>query len=233
MPEPLVYEELTIEIRESARRRTLELIVERDGRVALATPPDLPRETLSAFVAKHSDWLFTKLIEKEQQEHLHAPRQYVTGEGFYYQGRNCRLKLVPPEAQKPPLRLYRGRFALREDALPQAREHFIHWYTVHLRPLLDEHLVALADRVGATPRAVRIQDLGYRWASADRRGILYFHWRVAMLPHRMSAYLMAHELVHLRERYHTAAFWERLARAVPDYAERRQWLAGRGGLYDL
>jgi len=49
----------------------------------------------------------------------------------------------------------------------------------------------------------------------------------------MSEYLVAHELVHLRERYHSPAFWERLERVLPDYQERRQWLAQEGGKYDL
>ena len=71
---------------------------------------------------------------------------------------------------------------MRKDALPQAREHFIQWYTVHLSPILDGHLSALTERTGASPRGIHIQDLGYRWASANRRGHLYFHWRVAMLP---------------------------------------------------
>jgi len=38
----------------------------------------------------------------------------------------------------------------------------------------------------------------------------------------MSEYLVAHELVHLRERYHSPAFWERLERVLPDYEERRE-----------
>jgi hypothetical protein len=44
-------------------------------------------------------------------------------------------------------------------------------------------------------------------------------------PHRMIEYIVTHELVHLRERYHTPAFWERLERMVADYVERRAWLA--------
>ena len=80
---------------------------------------------------------------------------------------------------------------------------------------------------------MRIQDLGYRWASAGRGRSLYFHWRVALLPRAMTEYLVAHELVHLRERRHSPAFWERLERVVPDYVERREWLAQEGGKYDL
>jgi hypothetical protein len=39
--------------------------------------------------------------------------------------------------------------------------------------------------------------------------------------------------VHLRERAHTAEFWARLRRIIPEYEELRQWLADEGGTYDL
>jgi len=157
-----------------------------------------------------------KLEEKQAQVHPRSPREFVSGEGFPYLGRSYRLKLVDGVGRQPPLRLYRSRFELRRDAIPKAKEHFIRWYTVRLRPMLDRQITALADRIGAIPREVHIQDLGYRWASCNKRRHLYFHWRMAMLPHPMIEYLVAHELVHLIERGHTAAFWERLLEGLED-----------------
>ena len=54
-----------------------------------------------------------------------------------------------------------------------------------------------------------------------------------MLPHRMIEYVVAHELVHLVERSHTPAFWQRLERVIPECADRQRWLKEHGGMYDL
>ena len=229
----VTFNDLTFELRESPKRRTLEIIVDRDGSLVLATPPAVPMEALEQFVDEHRVWIYTKLEEKQAQAHPKSPREYVPGEGFPYLGRSYRLNLVDGDRQRSPLRLYRSRFELRRDVLPEAREHFIHWYTIRLRPVLDRQIAALANRIGADPREVHIRDLGYRWASCNKRRHLYFHWRVAMLPHSMIEYLVAHELVHLVERRHTPAFWERLERVIPDYADRQQWLKAHGGRYDL
>jgi predicted metal-dependent hydrolase len=229
----LSVEDLTFELRESSRRRTMEIIVDRDGTLVLAVPKGTPEEALKAFIEDNRLWVHTKLLEKEAQARPQARKEYVSGEGFYYLGRSYRLKLMDDVEGRPPLRLYRSRFELQRGAVPQAREHLIHWYTVHLRPVLDRHMGALTPRIGARPSDVHVQDLGYRWGSRGRRGPLYFHWRVAMLPDRMIEYVVAHELVHLLERRHTAAFWERLERVIPDYAERQQWLRDQGGMYDL
>jgi predicted metal-dependent hydrolase len=229
----LTFDDLTFQVRESGRRTTLEIVVDRDGALVLAAPPAVPPETLERFIKKNLVWVYTKLAEKEAQATPTSPREYVPGEGFLYLGRSYRLTLVEGTNQKSPLRLYRGRFELRDDAASQGREHFIRWYTLHLRPVLGRHIDALTKRVGAEPRGVRVQDLGYHWGSSNGRGDVYFHWRVAMLPPRMIEYLVAHELVHLLERGHTDAFWERVERIVPDYLARQRWLRDRGGMYNL
>jgi putative PIN family toxin of toxin-antitoxin system len=41
--------------------------------------------------------------------------------------------------------------------------------------------------------------------------------------------LVTHELVHLVERSHSDAFWERVERIIPDYADRQRWLKEHGG----
>jgi len=44
---------------------------------------------------------------------------------------------------------------------------------------------------------------------------------------------VAHELVHLREPHYTPEFWKFLAVAMPDFQERKQWLAENGVKFRL
>ena len=229
----LAFDDLNFQLRESDQRRTLEVIVDRDGTLVLAAPPGVPPEILEQFIEKNLVWVYAKLAEKEAQARPSSPREYVAGEGFLYLGRSYRLRVVPGTNHQSPLRLYHGRFELRKDAVTEGREHFIRWYTLHLRPVLDRHIDALVNRVGAEPPDVRVQELGYHWGSSNGRGDVYFHWRVALLPQRMIEYLVTHELAHLIERGHTSDFWGRVERVVPDYIERQRWLRNHGGMYDL
>jgi len=52
------------------------------------------------------------------------------------------------------------------------------------------------------------------------------------VPHRVDclvrAYVVVHELVHIIESRHDMAFWQRVERAMPDYAARKEWLAKHG-----
>jgi predicted metal-dependent hydrolase len=42
-------------------------------------------------------------------------------------------------------------------------------------------------------------------------------------------YVIVHELTHLVEPNHTPEFWQRVARALPEYEQRKTWLAEHGG----
>jgi len=78
------------------------------------------------------------------------------------------------------------------------------------------------------PLYVQMRDLSYRWGSCSPCSSLNFHWRVILLPPHIVEYLVAHELAHLAEPHHDPRFWARLERAMPDFAERKGWLAENG-----
>jgi predicted metal-dependent hydrolase len=46
----ITFGELSFELRHSAKRRTIGITVERDGQLILASPPEVPMETLEKVV---------------------------------------------------------------------------------------------------------------------------------------------------------------------------------------
>lgn len=104
---------------------------------------------------------------------------------------------------------------------------FAEWYAKRGREWLPSRTKRFVERVGVTPGPVEVRDLGYRWGSCGVRR-LHFHWRVMSLPPRIIDYVIVHELAHMVEPHHKPAFWERVQQAMPDYEERRSWLALHG-----
>ncbi|MFO1352034.1 MAG: SprT family zinc-dependent metalloprotease [Gammaproteobacteria bacterium] len=225
-PESLSVDELYFTLRRSARRRTLEITVERSGSLMLTAPPDVEETRLREFVLEKRFWIYTKLATKDRLQRKVPNKEYVDGEGFLYLGRSYRLKLI--EAQDAPLKLVNGRFVLRRDALPAAREHFVRWYSERARSWLSGRVSEYQSRMEVTPAGVKVQDLGYRWGSCGKGDWLYFHWKVILLPARIAEYVVVHEIAHLHEPHHTPAFWLRVERAMPDCAQRKTWLAEHG-----
>lgn len=222
----LQVDDLTIAVRESAQRRTLQLTVERDQSLVLTTPPHTNPQRLEAFVRRKQAWIYKKLAEKALMQKQMRIKRYVQGEGFLYLGRHHRLNLV--EDQETPLKWLNGRFHLRQNARPEARRHFIRWYSERGNQWLWQRVKIFAARLEVNPAGIRVQDLGYRWGSCGKGEMLYFHWKTMLLPARIAEYVVVHELVHLHEPNHSETFWLRLERAMPDYETRKQWLAEHG-----
>jgi hypothetical protein len=219
-------DDLELVIRRSARRRTMQITVERSGELVLSAPPDVTLEQLRAFVMEKRFWIYTRLAKKNRLQRLVPRKEFVDGEGFLYLGRSHRLKLV--DTQDVPLKLANGRFVLRRNDLPGAREHFIRWYSERARIWLSGRVAEYQSRMEVQPAGTKVQDLGYRWGSCGKGGWLYFHWKSILLPPRIAEYVVVHEIAHLHEPHHTPAFWLRVERAMPDYAKRKEWLAEHG-----
>ena len=184
MPETLQVEDLTFEVRRSAERSTVGLTVDRDGSLVAHAPDDCPTETLESIARRKQVWVHQKLAEKEFLNQSNIEKEYVPGEGFYYLGKTYRLRLVE-DPDRPPLQLLKGRFCLREDERPRAREHFKRWYLEHAQPWLKERVGRFVDRMAVDLETIAVRDIGYRWGSCNDARV-HFHWRVILLD-RMRA----------------------------------------------
>ncbi|WP_042955271.1 SprT family zinc-dependent metalloprotease [Pseudomonas sp. G5(2012)] len=222
----LQVDDLLFSIRRSARRRTMEITVERSGNLVLSAPPEVSEAQLREFVFEKRFWIYTKMAEKERLQRQIPHKEFVSGEGFLYLGRSHRLKVV--EEQNVPLKLAGGRFCMRRDAIPTARAHFIRWYSTRAKVWLSTRVADYQSRMEVRPAGVKVQDLGYRWGSCGKGDWLYFHWKAILLPTRIAEYVVVHEMAHLHEPHHTPAFWLRVERAMPDFAQRKTWLAEHG-----
>lgn len=219
-------DDLHLTIRRSSQRRTMQITVERTGELIVSAPPEVGIDRLRDFVIEKRFWIYTKLAQKDQLQRKVPRKDFVGGEAFLYLGRNYRLKLV--DEQDVPLKLAMGRFCLRRDALPAAREHFIGWYSERAKVWLASRVADYQSRMEVAPSGVKVQELGYRWGSCGKGDWLYFHWKSILLPAGIAEYVVVHEMAHLHEPHHTPAFWQRVERAMPDYARRKAWLAEHG-----
>ena len=229
MSESLTVDDLTFEVRRSDRRKTVELVVDRGGELVIHAPTGVVSVVMEDFVRAKKFWLYTKLAEKEARNREVRVREYVSGEGFPYLGRSYRLLLV--NEQNVPLKLAAGRFRLLRGEVARGRGHFIDWYTDHARVWLRRRVKGWASRMGVEPRRVEVRDLGFRWGSCGRAGGVNFHWGTILLPVTIVDYVIVHELAHLNEPNHTPEFWLVVERSMPDYPERKTWLAERGAGY--
>jgi predicted metal-dependent hydrolase len=223
MKQRLTIGELKFELRRSSRRKTLGLTVDRGGELVVHSPNALTRQEISAWVQTKLLWVHKKLILKQKLTGSARQPKFVAGESFHYLGRIYRLEVVSD--QDTPLKFDAKRFLLRRNAKRAALAHFREWYTANGTTWIERRVKELAKRVGVEAPRIDVRNLGYRWGSCGKRGILYFNWITLQLPVHLADYVIIHELVHLNEPHHDKSFWTSLERALPDWRERKAELA--------
>jgi len=236
MPEILEVDDLSFEVRRSDRRKTIALIVDRGGQLVIAAPMNCDASLMRSVVQSKKQWIYTQLLDKEKNLTLIPPlKEYVSGEGFFYLGRSYRLQIVPPDpnqARTPILQFFRGQFVLRADERFNGRKHFMAWYTKQCRTWLQRQLPSFAQRLDVKLPPLTVADLGYRWGSCSASQV-NFHWRVVMLPLPVLEYVVIHELAHIVFPNHSEQFWQTIERIIPEWRDRKRWLAENGVLYSL
>lgn len=234
MSEILTVHDLTFELRRSSKRKSIGITIDRRGELILSAPMECPREHIRHVAEEKYRWIYTRLTKKEMLFRPPRPKEFLTGECFFYLGYNYRLQVLPPtqyDRDTPPLQFLGGWFILREDERVHAQEHFIKWYSTRGQEWLEKRVTDLAPHIGTKPEGINVRDLGYRWGSCGHSNTLNFHWRAVQLSPVIIDYIVVHELAHIHEPHHTTAFWRLVKQVIPNFAEHKQWLAENGSIF--
>ena len=64
-----------------------------------------------------------------------------------------------------------------------------------------------------------------RFGSCSSKGNISYSWRLMLYPEAAREYVVVHELAHILEMNHSAAFYAIIQRVMPDYKERKKGLS--------
>lgn len=93
---------------------------------------------------------------------------------------------------------------------------------------LPRRVAHYAALVGVAYGRITIRAQKTRWGSCSAKGNLNFNCLLMLCPEDVRDYVVVHELCHRKELNHSKRFWNEVARVMPDYRERKKWLAENG-----
>jgi len=205
-----------------ARRYTLRIhSVTRE--VVLTMPPRGSLRQASAFAQKHGAWIAARLerlpdaapfsdgtvLPLRGVEHLIAHRQGARGTVWVEAIGEERLLCVAGAEPHVPRRV---RDFLKREAKSD----------------LEKASRQAAAALGVTIKRVSVRDQSSRWGSCSTTGALSYSWRLILAPPFVLDYLAAHEVAHLVEMNHSAAFWRLVERICPHMSRAKSWLDAHG-----
>lgn len=207
-----------ITLRRSARARRFSLRVSRlDGRVTLSLPLRAREAEAMAFARAQEGWIRETLAQ--------MPQQAGVGIGAVIPVEGRPLTLVPGTGRG--VRIVGGDMHVPGDPAQAGTRA-----GAFLKALARERLVAASDRyaaqIGRQVTRVTLRDTRSRWGSCAHDGSLMYSWRLVMAPASVLDYVAAHEVAHMEQMNHSAAFWAVVERLYPQWQVQRKWLHEEG-----
>jgi predicted metal-dependent hydrolase len=215
-----------------ARRRSIGFVVGVDG-LSVSAPRWVGVGEVEAALREKAAWILRKLHEqRERAQRLSAARvDWRDGSTIPFLGETVILVLDPRatgaqlrEADDtlpgvPRLTLHLG---LPQSAAPeQIRDTVQSWLQRQARRIFEERCALFAGRLGVRMRRLSLSSASTRWGSASVDGSIRLNWRLVHFGLPVIDYVVTHELAHLREMNHSAAFWEVVRQALPDFEAAR------------
>jgi predicted metal-dependent hydrolase len=193
------------------------------GRPVLLRGPLVDVMGQEALIQRRARWIREKLAQVNLPLTSDA---IVTGSRLRYAGRTYFTEVRhAPAASKPSLRFTASRFvidnpdgtSIHPDMLMPMLERF---YRERAHDKLLGRLRYWERQTDLQASGARIRHFQSRWASCDAHNVLVFHPRVMELAASVQDYVIVHELCHTVEKNHTKAFWNLVARHMPDWQQR-------------
>ncbi|KJS43713.1 MAG: zinc metalloprotease [Roseovarius sp. BRH_c41] len=205
-------------LRRSPRARRISLRVSGlDGRVTLTIPRGVTEAEALAFARSRADWLRSHLSER--------PDHRVVGLGSDLPVEGETLLIVPGTGRRVTC-------AAAQICVPGPADTVAARLEGWLKTRARDRLAAASDHyaglLGRRYTRLTLRDTRSRWGSCSSTGALSYSWRLILAPPKVLEYVAAHEVAHLAQMNHSAAFWSEVARLMPDYETPRGWLRREG-----
>lgn len=197
-----------------------------DGRVRVAAPSRMSMEAIRLAVIGKLGW-----IRKHQQrfasQERQSPREYVTGETHYYQGKRYRLNILL-KVGRPSVCLRHGTLELHvsPDHGSDYREAMLYnWYRRQMKEQMPELLAKWEQIIGVQVSEYGIKRMKTRWGTCNPSAKrIWLNLELIKKPVHCLEYIIVHELVHLLEKHHNDRFKGLMDQYLPLWRQYREEL---------
>jgi len=188
-----------------------------DEGTLLIKSPGVSNRCIEQLLLKKSAW-----INRSREKLLQKKGKRATFHGddvLYYLGSPYTLKLEKSGAKRARLTFGHNGFLLDyghydETVFQKQIDNFYKTQAqAFIPPLVESH----ARDMGLLPSKIRFRKAKRQWGSCSGKNVLSFNTMLMKLPPEAIAYVIVHELAHIRHKHHQKAFWELVGKQMPDY----------------
>ncbi|MBE5959786.1 MAG: M48 family metallopeptidase [Lachnospiraceae bacterium] len=222
-----------------ARRKTIGIVVTKDGAVTIRIPHGVSKKEVERIVASKLPWIYEKVTENEKRFEEMTERKNNSlkdGGRILYEGTYHTIHMHFEEGLSIIEIRYDGEsFHVRTGTMDpdKLRPAFVKWFRGAAKIRFQERVDHYIPYTGKTYNTIRIKEQKGCYGSCSSKCNLNFNWKCVLAPKEVLDYIVVHELCHLIQMNHSQAFWHEVERIMPDYKAWRAWLRENGKFLEI
>jgi predicted metal-dependent hydrolase len=216
----LAGKHITYTLKRSGKRSSIGLRIDDRG-LTVSVPLRASEKWLHSVLQDKARWVVEKLDGWKMCKP--AAIRWQDGEAVDYLGELLVLRVVQSLFAAPPARRAGELwvFVANEGDAKKIERAVTLWYQREALQLFGQRAVYYAPLLNVVPHAIKLSGAKTQWGSCTAQGSVRLNVQLIKLPPRLIDYVVVHELAHLREMNHSAAFWRVVESVCPDYARLR------------
>ncbi len=210
--------------------KNLNLRIYKDGIVSVSADQQVPISQIDSFVISKGRYICSAQKKfTEMAQYAPQPKQYVSGETFYLQGRGLRLKVEKSaldEISSDGIYLFL-RLTDTSDFTKKQKivtKYFDEQCNIVFSEIMGKTYSIFQKYDIAMPK-LRIRNMETQWGSCSaKKGVITLNKRLLEAPRNCIEYVVMHEFCHLIHPNHSKHFYDFLTMQMPDWRERKKTL---------
>lgn len=205
-----------------AKRKTLTLKIDKNGKLIVLAPKNMPLENIFKFIQEKENWIIKKQTEITSTKNLN--NDLFNYNSILFLGKKYEVVFI--KNQKEVVLTNNAlcvpyNYCLSTEKLSKSLKK---WYILNANQILIERFNAINKVIKLNFNNLSIINSRAKWGMCDNKKNLYLNYKLIMLSHDLIDYVIVHELMHLIELNHSKNFWAEVKKILPDYKDRQKLL---------
>jgi predicted metal-dependent hydrolase len=213
------------------KRSTISVTVKPNLGIVVSCPEHATQAKIETFLRKKWRWIDEQIAFFKKYDKKIYKKEYVSGESFYYLGRQYQLVVKKDDEDK--VMISQGKLIVQTTQNKDKRRHIKllvdMWYRQRAKEVFKEHLDELYAMFGyKKPVLLRIASMKRKWGSF--KGLtLTLNPLLIQASKDSINYVITHELCHVRYKNHDKKFWAFMDEMYPGWEKVKEKLEVKFG----
>ncbi len=210
------------------KRKSLTLQWTDTSELVVKAPYYVTDQQIETFVQKHRAWIEKTYAQRKLQE---QQKDWLANGYCMYLGERKKIQVIACKNTKSCVQSIEDAFLVYvpdcDDTQLIRQVMQSYWKQIAMdlfKQLTDTYCTLL----GLTYHKLTIRSQKTRWGSCSSKGNLSYNMRLLSAPKEVIAYVVLHEVMHLRYFNHGILFWRTIEDYMPEYKKHQQYLKQHG-----